>query len=377
MKPLCLTLFAVLAALLLALPAGSSEYYDGYQTPAGFTYHAGDGYWWRGGVAYSRTLVSKPGYYYCGAYYAGSSYWEYSAANYTPPKASYAVPYTKDWKTKVLEVAAQRDDHAAYLQTLKALGLPAPIDQGPVPGGGYRRAGYGAGSPLYSLSGYGSNLQLGTYGANGQTIYGYSLSSVKDFYGSTDLNGLYQQAARLTSNAQQLAGQGNADFSDLVRSAGANQARVAEILAQAEAAARALNAAKGPPVTVQNQQSFSFQARPVAPPVPVPVPNPGAAPPVGPPAPVGPLVPAPGSEPAMPRANAPGAAFQVLIQNRCAACHSGKRLEGGFDIAAWPRLDNAAKARVIALLTTTDVSRRMPKGKPALTADELRLFLAN
>lgn len=360
-----LLLFTALATLLvLSTPIPAADYYDGYVTPAGFTWHAGDGYWWKGGTAYTRQLVTKPGYYYCGYYYTGKQYWEYSAASYTPPATTIA--YTKDWKSQALKVAAQRDDHNAYLQTLKVLGMGAPPDQGPLPPGGGRLLRGAYGNYPYALSGKGNSLQLSTYGASGNTLYGYTLNSVKDFYGTTDLNTLYQQAARLTQNAQSLAGQGNADFSDLVRQAGTNQARVAEILAQAAAAERALNAARGPAVSVQNQRSFTFEARPVAPPLP-------ATP--TPPAPVGPLVPAPGSAPVMPRAGAPQAALQVLMQSRCATCHSGTKLEGGFDVASWPKLDANARGKVIALLTTTDVSKRMPKGKPPLTLDEIKLFL--
>lgn len=337
-------LFLGLAALLFLAPDIGATYQDGYTSPAGYVYSASDGYWWKGGYPYTRQWVSSPGYYYCGIYYQGSSYWEYSRAPYTPP-AKTTVAYTADWKSKILEVAKERDDHNAYLQSLKVLGLPLPPDQGPVPPGlpfVMNRGGYGG----YSLSGYGSSVSLGTYGASGNTLYGYSYNALKDPYGTTDLNALYQQASRLVQGAQGLAGQGHAEFNDLVKQAGSNQARVAEILAKAEAAAKALKAAEGPAVTQEQRSSVSFNVQPTMP-------------------------------PADPPGKVTTQAWKLSAANKCASCHSGAKKEGGLDINTYPSMTPEQKAKVWLRLVTPDKNKRMPKGGDPLPPTEVQEWLKN
>ena len=63
----------------------------------------------------------------------------------------------------------------------------------------------------------------------GTTVYGYS--TVAESYGNVDLGLLYNQAARLTDQAQQLAGQAATDFQSLVQAEGQNRAEVAKIIA--------------------------------------------------------------------------------------------------------------------------------------------------
>ncbi len=86
--------------------------------------------------------------------------------------------------------------------------------------------------------------------SQGTTVYGYS--TVAEAYGNVDLGLLYNQAARLTDQAQQLAGQAAADFQTLVQTEGQNRAEVAKIIAQGQAAREALSAAKGPSGLVQH-----------------------------------------------------------------------------------------------------------------------------
>lgn len=91
----------------------------------------------------------------------------------------------------------------------------------------------------------------------GTTVYGYS--SVAESYGNIDLGLLYNQAARLTDQAQQLAGQAAADFQTLVQAEGANRAEVAKIIAQGQAAREALLAARGNSTQQITQRSFNFK----------------------------------------------------------------------------------------------------------------------
>lgn len=364
----------VTGMILIGDKAGATEllqgnYYNGY-TEDNYTYK--DGLFYRGDVAYSRERVSwteQVPYYngYGGYSYTPKTYyrWRYVRVQYPTP----TVPtYSKDWQGKLLDIAANRDkvegklresslDHQAYLSAVQALGLQ----------GNFHWNGYGNApvNPNYS-PGVPSNPALGSYGAQGNTLYGYSYSSVKDLYGDTNLGVLYQQAARLTQNAQTLAGQAHGDFSDLVGREGSNRARVAEILAKSQAAAAALTAANPQPSTHTESRVFSFRA------VQgdggdlqlVPV-DPGQAP--------------QGVPGAMPRAEGGnGADFAALLQSRCAECHAGNTVKGGFDIRSYATLSPKDKAaRVWSRLTTTNVEKRMPLGKPALTAEELRLFFSH
>ena len=90
--------------------------------------------------------------------------------------------------------------------------------------------------------------------AQGSTIYGYSAYSQN--YNNVDLSLLYNQAARLTDQAQQLSAQANQSFVQMVQLETEKQAELAQIIAQGQAAQRALQAAK--PLKTQSK-SFSFK----------------------------------------------------------------------------------------------------------------------
>jgi len=92
--------------------------------------------------------------------------------------------------------------------------------------------------------------------AQGQTVYGYS--SVTQAQGNLDMGLLYNQAARLTDQAQQLAGQAATDFASLVQSEGQNRSDVAKIIAQGQAARMALEMTQGDKSAVI-QRSFEFR----------------------------------------------------------------------------------------------------------------------
>lgn len=349
-------LIPLLILCLLALPAPT----DAQTTVDGFTFDRGA--WWKDGVAYVRTARQAPGYWFCNRWYAGATTYHYAPLSAVRPVLKKEVlPYSPDWKVKALALAAQRDDHNAYLATLRTLGIGTPPDAGPTPGGRLYAGSYGG----YRLSGSGSSYALGQYGASGNSLYGYSLASVRDFYGSTDLNAIYQQAARLTQNAQTLAGQGHTDFIDALKQAGSNQARVAEILAQAEAASRALKAAAGPPITVSTNRTFSFRVEPGPDGTPTVVPVPGV-PATAPPA------------LAMPRADVPTAA--TVLAARCASCHAGATAQGGWNVTDFAT--TAGKAKAVSRVLSNDPAKRMPRGAGgapgmALTQEELRALLAN
>lgn len=289
----------LLPVFLLLLLAGTA-------TPSEYTYR--DGFYWLGEVPYTRQKVqyTTPGYYQCGYYYPGTVSYRYEytrAAVYTPP----APPrYGPGWKEQALKYAEYRDDLAAYLKTLDALGIQGQ---------------------QYSFQ-QGYHYPQMNY-ATGQTAYGYTYQAVKEAYGQTDLNTLYQQASRLAQGAQGLGGQATAEFQSLVAQAGENQAKVAEILAKAQAV-RAIMEGVRPEPRVKETTTINGVAMPPA-----------------------------------------GAATALTVLNsRCASCHSGAQKKGTFDVAQWNQLTDDQRAGVLARVLTDDDARRMPR-KPDGSAGKL------
>lgn len=92
--------------------------------------------------------------------------------------------------------------------------------------------------------------------AQGNTVYGYQ--AITNYQNGVDLGALYNQAARLTDQAQQLAGQAATDFQSLVQAEGQYKADVARIIAQGQAAREALSAVNVPQRVVENR-TFSFK----------------------------------------------------------------------------------------------------------------------
>jgi hypothetical protein len=360
--------FAALLALASALPClsaaegddeGESASTTSQTTTTTETVEDGhtlrDGLWWRAGKAYSRARYYQPGYWQ-GCYY----YQPYYYYNYTPAAVvnktvnNSQVTYNKDWRVTALEVAKLKLDQAYYAATVNALGLISP--------NGYN----------YN---YGNSYQLGSYGANGNTVYGYSYESAAKLYGETDLNALYQAAARLTQNAQTLAGQANSDFSNLTQQAGSDMAKVAAILAAGEAAQRAASAIKAPnTATVTTRQQFTFEVGPDGQIMPV---NPNQA--------QGQTDPGAYQNGGAGNGHAASSlvAWQANATQRCITCHApGKNPKGGFDVTQYPRMTPEQKQKVWARLTTTDPTKSMPRlpdggPGPRLTAAELKLWLSN
>lgn len=144
-------------------------------------------------------------------------------------------------------------DNALYLEAVNALGLRSNFSwqqygtAPPYPSNTYGQGGYNQQA---------TNYQLGSYGANANTLYGTQVATMAQIYGAADMSALLQQSAKLTQNAQELAGQAHGQFIDAVTREGGNRARVAEILAKqqaamgviaatGQAAAQALTAAEG------------------------------------------------------------------------------------------------------------------------------------
>lgn len=187
----------------------------------------------------------------------------------------------------------------------------------------------------------------------GTTVYGYS--TVAEAYGNVDLGLLYNQAARLTDQAQQLAGQAAADFQGLVQAEGQNRAEVAKIIAQGQAARDALHAAKGPP-PANLQRAFTFRV----------------------------VQDAKGEmkiEKIESGSNSPdfnlssvkqGTNISDVIKTRCISCHGDQKAAGGLNFLQ--AITDAQQQRCLELITESDPQKRMPKGAPKLSVAEMSAF---
>lgn len=319
----------ILSALLVALAfvglVNADNFRDGHVNSDGYTYRAGLWYYPGYTTGYTRSLIASPGYYSCGRYYAGASYYQYVAV----PVAAQATPtppaYGPDWKTQAIKYAEARDDYAAYLATLKALGVQGQQYS-------FQQGGYGHGlAPV-----------------NATTPYSYSYNTLAQAYGDLNLNQLYQQSAQLTAGAQTLAGTAQSGHQQLVGQAGLNAAAFAEILAKGQSAAQVLKAFNGP-------NTFATQTN------------------------VQGVLPTPQVQPA-PQALPAGnklEALQSVIGNRCASCHSGNVKKGGVDLADYPSYTVDQKERVWKAITSMDAKTMMPLNGPRLTAQEMKAFFDN
>ncbi len=273
--------------------------------------------------------------------------------------ADLSVPVAPDdWKQTLLKVSAKRDEYAAYLAALKAMGVSPPPDGGS--GGGFAAPHGGTG---YGVN---RNSNLGTYGANASTLYGYTVQNVQSLYGDASTASLFQQAQQLATNAQALGGEATKQFQANVAQDGQNRQRTAEALARGLAAAEALRAAQGS----ESHQSSSETRYSNQPPA-----DPQQGQQQGPPPPAA----QPRQQGAAPQMDP---AFVALASSKCLKCHdgtkaNGNKLEGGFDFQQWQRLSVKDKIeKVLPRLTATD-DKRMPRGGEPLTPAEIRLFLGN
>src|SRR5262249_35567741 len=125
---------------------------------------------------------------------------------------SQTVPYQPGWQKQLLHIAEERDriegrlrlqaqDFQSYLQGIKTLGLE----------NNFHWQNYGQSVP-YSpyATPYAQSQRQGPYGSQGNTLYGYTFSTIRDLYGDTSQSSMFQQQAKLAEGLQQLAGQSDA-----------------------------------------------------------------------------------------------------------------------------------------------------------------------
>lgn len=355
---------------------GYQNYYQPYYAPS-YSY----------GYSYSYPTYSAPAYSSSGTNYKDGNYHYHAAGTYQGvwyPAGNYswqsgqwvgqnsqlATPVAPDdWKQTFLKVASKRDEYAAYLAALKAMGVSPP------PAGGFAPPpGIGSGPGYGNGSGVNYNTNLGTYGANGSTLYGYTVQSVKDMFGDASTASLYLQAQQLAQNAQALGGEATKQFQSNVAQDSQNRTRMAEALARGLAASEALRAAQGSE-SHQSSSTTTFQSGQG-------VQQQQQMPPQGNDQQGAP------QQQTQPRlqgaARQPSPAFVVLATKSCLKCHDGSKadgnkLEGGFAIQSYSAMPLKDKMERVfpRLITGTDDKPRMPKGHEPLTPEELKLFLEN
>jgi hypothetical protein len=186
--------------------------------------------------------------------------------------------------------------------------------------------------------------------AQGTTVYGYS--SVAEAYGNVDMGLLYNQAARLTDQAQQLAGQASSDFATLVQAEGQNRAEVARILAQGQSARLALEAAAGPQPQQVQQRSFAFR-----------------------------IVQSSDGQFNIQQINDEKQQFELsgaqtaasnvsdLLSSKCVACHSNQNAQGGLNLEQ--PITAQQQRSIINRVNTNDLSKRMPRNQDGTAGNKL------
>ncbi|WDI43378.1 hypothetical protein [Bremerella sp. P1] len=186
--------------------------------------------------------------------------------------------------------------------------------------------------------------------AQGTSVYGYS--SLAGSYNQVDLGLLYNQAARLSDQAQQLAGQAHLDFAGLVQAESQSRAEVAEIVARGQAAALALQATQGGPSFNREPRSFSFRASQDA--------QGGWS--------VEPLTEAKG-KPSFELAEVPlETRASELLKSKCVRCHNDSSQQGGLNLLG-PVTPDQQEA-----IWDEVSSGSMPQSGPALSAAELEVL---
>ncbi len=292
-------------------------YYNGYGHPYTYNYYYG---------GYSYGTYYNPGYYYTQSYYAPYIQQPVQQQVTNNPPAN--------WKAEVIKYAQQKDDADLYWKVVSSLGIQP---QG-VYSGSYA-------TPQYSITPQGSSL------------YGYSTKTLLELYGGGNVDTALQAFARATDGTRQLHSDAVGALGQTVNQLSSNQVRVLTEFAKAtqtsargEAAAKALLATQESSARVE---STTTQVRP------------------------------------MPQAdvninanavnNTAAVRWAQAAQKNCASCHLGAKVKGGFDLTLYGQLNDDQKRIVIDRLTTSDLSKRMPRdseGKAAnLSLSDLQALL--
>lgn len=336
-------LLALGCALMLASVAGATDY----------TFS--NGYYWKGGQAFTRSLVSS--YDARGCLVNTYQYTPYVAAT-TTTNITNVTHETPDWRNKLLEIADYQKkaeaklrqsalEHQEYLEALKALGLNGPR---------------GSVSTTTTVDSYGYSQRPTGQGA---TVYGYN--EIADVYANTDLGEIYNTAMRLAEASNRYGADATNGAFKLVDQLGdrasgllSQQLAIAEINAKTNGVVTA-SRALGDVFRAESRLRIEKRVEGPAPPNQTPSPPP------------------PGGSPILDEPSAKATSNQAfdnlvgLVNTKCVSCHGGKTTEAGLSLVDLGKVDQQTAKKILARITHPNPEKRMPPGKP-LDQDEIRLF---
>lgn len=333
--------YAILFLLLFAASVRADSIAIGTLNGDGYTYQ-GNGLWqWTDGSIWQRSYVQP--YYYGGYYYQGYyKYSYYGAGAYPKPTAqSGAQIIAKAVAARDAvrsEIIGRANDYQSLIEAIKAAKLDQ--DLGPLP------ALQGYGNQQYGQHGYNSAL-YGTFGVNTSTVYGYapSLSQTIDPF-RLNLDQHFLSAFQLAQGAQDSARTANTEFNASLTNAANQSAGLSGLTGRVAALERLSKLVEGPPLSTNTQMLFKLDGSGKVSPVEV--------------------LPAP-------KQFSPDGSLQSrwnLSAQKCATCHSGAKIEGGFDLA---KFGTMAPAEIDTVLDRIELpvsdAKHMPP-KVELTADE-------
>src|SRR6516162_1468011 len=290
-------IFLLLLALACACYASDAE-----EGTTDGEYAFSSGYWWKGDSAYTREKWEEGGYYSRCCWVPKTYFYKYYFHH------SRITAVTPDWRLKVLEIVKQQKENEEFTKIVQGFGLESHPSI--------------AMQTSYGLSG---NL-------TSNTQYGYSLNSLSSAYAADD-SALWQQAYRLVTNAQALAGDGFRLYNDAASAKDERHARIAEILTKGEVLKQVLATPLNGPSS--RQQSLNFSVQPTGQ--------------------------ASGIVQQLQTQSVPASADQDAVYQRwalsaqdCASCHSGTKAEAGIDLTGYPSFTTDQRMKVLARLMTDD-----------------------
>lgn len=277
----------------------------------GYRYNSADGYWyWSDGTAYSRSQYSYYDSYGCLRYS-----WQYTRVYSAPVIQSPSKD--PNWRDTLAKVALAREkakarlleqqhEQASFEASLKLLGLE----------GSYSSGGYATSS---------------LYGTLGTTLYAHQALTIKDIWGDYNPSVGFQQLNQLAKAHQASAHDIFNAFAEVVGNDAVARARIAEILANRDAAVAFLNALK----TNQSREvKYEWKIGPDGKPQAIPGKSDYKLDPVQ---------------------------FQKRVETQCAACHLGSSVKGGFDLNSLKDMSFKDRLeKVWGRLTHKDPAKRMP-----------------
>lgn len=290
-------LFAVVALFISTVAMASNVI--GYRNVDGYTWNGT--YWtWPDGSIYNR--VTYPAYDYYGRYYLGVQYVQVKTA--VPTTINYNSP---NWKADAIKILGEREERTLFDKTFSML---AETSTAP-----------------HVLSNY-----RNTYGASGTTLYQHQQVTIKDVWGDYNpalgMQQLHQLANAQRTNTQETIGA----FASLVGDDQVARARLAEIMANRDAAVaflQALKTSQSREVTIKNVVGAGQGT--------VPNGDPKAA------------------------VVFDKERFTARVVQQCGTCHLGDKVSGGFDLKNLSAMPFEARlSKVWGRLTHPDPKKRMP-----------------